>query len=137
MRNSMWCSSFKKNWWWWWYKKWLQWFLTGILNALFLELILCAVLAPYKIEAHILIQPSLFIPEWPHWSLNSKGFLCHIRIYPIMEQRFNLGFGNLKFIFQRIHLQHLQHCKNVSVLTVFSLSWYSYFKYILILGFSM
>lgn len=90
-----------------------------------------------KIKAYNLIQLIIFIPEWPHWSLNSKGFLCHIRIYPIMEQRFNLRFGNLKFIFQRIHLQHLQHCKNVSVLMVFSLSWYSYFKYILILGFSM
>ena len=37
----------------------------GIINALFLEMILSAVLVSQKIEAHNLIQTFLLISEWP------------------------------------------------------------------------
>ena len=36
-----------------------------ILNVLFLELILCAVLVSQEIEGHNLIQSFLLVSEWP------------------------------------------------------------------------
>ena len=41
----------------------------GMLNVLFLEIILCIVLVSKDTEACNLIQPQLLVPEWPHWPL--------------------------------------------------------------------
>ena len=50
-----------------------EWFLIRIFNTLLVELVLCAILISLEIETYNLIHPFLFVPEWPHWSLNYKG----------------------------------------------------------------
>ena len=56
-----------------------------------------------KIKEYNLIHLIVFVPGWPYWPLNSRGFLSYIKFYAIMDKKLNLRFGNFESIFQRMH----------------------------------
>ena len=56
----------------------------GLLNAMFQEIIWCAVLVSQEIEAHNLIQPFLLVSEQPHWYLNFKGSIFYTKKYKML-----------------------------------------------------
>ena len=73
-----------------------------------------------------------FVPEWCHWLLNSKRQKVHISI---MQKRLILGFGNFKFIFERMRFllrQSFFHTYGF----LFQLILF-HFKHISLIGFSI
>ena len=96
----------------------------------YLELISCIVLVSSGTEAYNLIQLPLFVSEWPHWPLNSKGFTFYIKLNAFIHRRLKC-FETSNPFFKECSFYQLQHF--FSLLIGFCLSWYSYFKHISLL----
>ena len=78
--------------------------MVWILNVLFLKLKSCMVLVSYENEVYNFVHPLLFVTEWHHWFLNSKGFTINEpKTYAILHETLNLRFRNSKPIFLAIY----------------------------------
>ena len=103
--------------------------LMWMLPYTFLERILCIVLINKEIKEIKLI---LFVPEWPHWFLNSKNQKVHI-LYLICIKRwaYSLETSN----------PFSKECTFLTASTIFLELWfspsYSHFKHISSLAFNI